>query len=73
MRKAATIAEKRPVFRRYRYDVRIGSRIELTNTKKPFASSLQASVMTLSYSAASFIYVYHIVFVESSWAVLRGS
>ena len=66
MRKAATMAENRPVFQRYRYDVQIGYRLELTNTKKPFASSLQASVMSLSYSTDSFMYVYHIVFVESS-------
>ena len=41
----------------------------LTKTRSPIESAFQELVITLSYSLASFVYVDHILFVESSWAI----
>ena len=72
MRKEATIAENKPVFQKLsvRYPHLMNG--PLTNTRRPFASSLQPSVMKLSYSTASFMYVDHILFAESSWTGSEG-
>jgi hypothetical protein len=48
---------------------------ELTKKRTQLVSFLQTSVMSLSYSPASFVYADHILFIEASWAatgVVRG-